>query len=408
MKLEIVCGFSCGISFFDPFFLQLCIYHTQNAVIMGPFVRKRNKLYNFAVNYSNMDLHFIINCIAGFSFLSSAGFMAFIRIPYAPVWRKLRWCKTFLSLTFLVVGLSCSKTVVFGLGSNPNIIQTSTLISASIQSLLFACTGISFLNPTFINRKWIWQNISAILFNAVLLILGLVFWRSYFRISALIAVCVYLSLWTSYQFIFYRLYRQCVANTDSLLDENSEHSYRWIKQFFVAVSALGITACIAPFMPIQVYDCWMLFAAGLYVYVILSFVNYWNHTASMVSSVYQYNQPVPEPVEAEEPDYKEFEEKLQKWIDQKEFVKNDVVSEALAESMDLSIAFFRSYFRNTGKTDFRQWRMKLRIEYACQIMKEHPEYSYDTIAEMTGICDRSNFSKTFKKITGKSPKEYLN
>ena len=108
-----------------------------------------------------MDLHFIINCIAGFSFLSSAGFMAFIRIPYAPVWRKLRWCKTFLSLTFLVVGLSCSKTVVFGLGSNPSIIQTSTLISASIQSLLFACTGISFLNPTFINRKWIWQNISA-------------------------------------------------------------------------------------------------------------------------------------------------------------------------------------------------------------------------------------------------------
>lgn len=353
-----------------------------------------------------MELHFIINCVAGFSFLSSAGFMAFVRIPYAPMWTNLRWCKTFLSFIFLVVGLSCGKTVFLGLGPNPQIIQTSTLISASIQSLLFACSGISFLNPTFIKRNWIVKNTSAIIINALLLIFGLLFWRDHFWISAVCACIIYLSLWTSYQFLFFKLYNECVENTDNLLDESSEHSYRWIKKFFIAVSVLGITACIAPFMPVIIYDIWMLFAALFYVYVILSFVNYWNHTASVVSSIYRHT-----PVETvkdltEEIDYKDFETKLQGWIDRKEFVKNDIVSETLAESMGVSIAFFRSYFRNTGKTDFRQWRMKLRIDYACQIMKEHPDYSYDAIAEMIGMCDRSNFSKTFKKITGKTPKEY--
>ena len=56
--------------------------------------------------------------------------------------------------------------------------------------------------------------------------------------------------------------------------------------------------------------------------------------------------------------------------------------------------------------DFRQWRTNLRMEYACSILREHPEYSYDAIAEMVGIGDRSNFTRTFKKITGITPKEY--
>lgn len=355
-----------------------------------------------------MDLHFIVNCIAGFSFLSSAAIMAFIRIPYAPMWTKLRWCKIFLSLTFLVVGLSCGKTVFFGLGPKPHIIQTSTLISASIQSFLLACTGISFISPTYINKKWALKNILLILLTTALLIFGLLFWEPYFWVFAVCACCIYLSQWTSFQFMFYKLYRDCVEKADDLLDENSEYSYRWIKEFFIAVSILGITACIAPFLPTVIYDCWMILAAVFYVYVVLNFVNYWNHTASVVSSIYRHNiaEPKQETIQSEDFDYKDFETKLQKWIDQKEFVKNDIVSETLAESMGVSIAFFRSYFRNTGKTDFRQWRMKLRIDYACQIMKEHPEYSYDTIAEMIGMCDRSNFSKTFKKVTGQTPKRY--
>ena len=66
----------------------------------------------------------------------------------------------------------------------------------------------------------------------------------------------------------------------------------------------------------------------------------------------------------------------------------------------------RIYFKRKYQSDFRQWRTRLRIEHACSIIKEHPDYSYDTIAEMVGIGDRSNFTRNFKKNTGMTPKEY--
>lgn len=363
-----------------------------------------------------IDFHFTANCVAAFSFVTSAIFLILFQIPATPVWSKLRRCKVYLSLTFLIVALACGKTVVFGLGTNPHIIQTSTLITACFQSLLFACTGVTFLRPDHIRRSWLFVNLTIILLNATQLICALIFWDNLFRISAALACVVYLSLWASYQVLFYRLYRQCIHHTDELTDENSEYNYRWIKYFFMAVSLLGITACIAPFMPVVVYDCWTLAAALFYIFVLISFVNYWNRSASLVLNLYAHAQMAypasPEPHEEQdergmEMDYTQLEERLEQWIRNKGFTRNDQVSEELAQSLGVNIATFRSYFRNTGKTDFRQWRMKLRINYACQIMREHPEYSYDTVAQMTGIGDRSNFLKMFKKVTGKSPKEFF-
>ena len=64
------------------------------------------------------------------------------------------------------------------------------------------------------------------------------------------------------------------------------------------------------------------------------------------------------------------------------------------------------YFRTEIGEDFRTWRLRLRIEEACRIMESDPDLSYEIVAEMSGINDRSNFKKTFTKIKGISPKEW--
>ena len=50
--------------------------------------------------------------------------------------------------------------------------------------------------------------------------------------------------------------------------------------------------------------------------------------------------------------------------------------------------------------------MCLRVEYACEIMRQHPDYTYSMVAEMVGIGDRSNFNKAFVKVKGMTPKEF--
>lgn len=372
-----------------------------------------------------MSLHYLVNCVAGFSFLSSAMFMALVHVPYAPMWSRLRKCKHYLSLVFLVVGLSCGKTIFLHLAPTPDIVVTSTLVSAGIQSLLFACTGITFVNPNWVNRGWICRNIALILTYSILLFMGLILWRPWFWISAIVACIIYFSLLISYQVAFFGQYNQCVRHTDTLTDEYSERRYAWIKHFFIAVSVLGVSAGIAPFLPTAYYDIWMLVAALFYVYVVLGFVNYLGNTAVLVNKVFNTDRrqeahdesllsknSVPsmlgqqQPAEADSIDFSDLESALERWVAEHGFVKNDLVSEDFAHSLGVNLATLRAYFSQKYQMDFRQWRNKLRIEYACQILRENPDYSYDAIAEMVGICDRSNFMRIFKKMTGQTPREY--
>lgn len=362
------------------------------------------------------SLHFVTNCVAAFSFLTSAVLMTLVRIPFVPMWKHLRRCKRYLSLIFLIVGLSCLKTVFFHLGSDTRIVVTSTLITAGLQSLLFACTGITFVNPSGMSRRWLTLNLLAIALYVIGLFLGLLIWQEWFWVTAIVACVIYFALLISYQFYFYREYNLCVNNTDSLTDEDSESRYAWIKRFFIAVTILGITAGIAPFMPTRVYDIWMLAAAAFYAYVVIQFVNYWSSTAQLVHKVYEASHNANTSTEtlaapphddvADTMDYTLLEEALKQWVAERGFVKNDLMSNEFAESLGVSITTLRAYFSKHYQTDFRQWRTQLRIEYACSILREHPDYSYDTISEMVGIGDRSNFTRNFKKIVGMTPREY--
>ena len=48
----------------------------------------------------------------------------------------------------------------------------------------------------------------------------------------------------------------------------------------------------------------------------------------------------------------------------------------------------------------------LRIDEAKRVMREHPEWNNEAIAQHCGFCDRSYFLRKFKEATGMSPNEY--
>lgn len=314
-----------------------------------------------------------------------------------------------LALVFLVVGLSCLKTVLFNLPSTHEIIQTSTLVSGSLQALLFCCTGVAFVAPRELSRRWVLPALVVLTANALQLVLVLVMWRDCFVVSLALALVIYLALFVFYQYKFYCNYHELIKVTDDVTDEDSAYSYRWIRTFYVMVSLLGLSVCVVIFLPVQAYDVWMLCAAVAYVYVTLCFVNYCYRTATVVNKVYDQAERVEETSLAAMSTGEAFdvlEANLAEWVDRKEFVKNDLVSETLAAELGVSLTVFRAYFKDRLCTEFRQWRMCLRVEYACEIMRQHPDYTYSMVAEMVGIGDRSNFNKAFVKVKGMTPKEF--
>lgn len=362
-----------------------------------------------------MNIHQVVNSIAAFSFLSSAFFLSMVNVSRRPEWKRMRRCRVYLVFVFLLVGLSCLKTIIFNLPTSHEVIQTSTLISGSLQALLLCCTGVTFVAPQVINRKFVATILLVIVANAWQMILSLVLWREYYVYSLVFSLLIYLSLLVFYQFKFYYNYRKLIEVTDDVTDEYSRYSYQWIKHFYVLVSMLGLSVCVVIFMPVAIYDLWMLCSAIVYVYVTLCFVNYYYRTSMVVTKVYNKvdEKVIHTPVSsietnilAADDEFALLEKNLAAWVERKGFVKNELVSEELANQLGVSLAVFRAYFKDRLHTDFRQWRMKQRIEYACEIIKQNPDYPYGVVAEMVGIGDRSNFNKAFMKIKGMSARDY--
>ena len=56
---------------------------------------------------------------------------------------------------------------------------------------------------------------------------------------------------------------------------------------------------------------------------------------------------------------------------------------------------------------FPDYIKKLRIEYALNIIKENPYLNVKEVADQSGFYSISSFERSFKSITGKTPKEYM-
>lgn len=67
-------------------------------------------------------------------------------------------------------------------------------------------------------------------------------------------------------------------------------------------------------------------------------------------------------------------------------------------------SFLRLFARHTGHTP-RAYLMHLRMEEACSLL-HHDEASLDEIAERTGFCDRSYFTRVFTRRMNCSPAHY--
>lgn len=50
--------------------------------------------------------------------------------------------------------------------------------------------------------------------------------------------------------------------------------------------------------------------------------------------------------------------------------------------------------------------MMIRIDYARQLLKSHPEMSVAAVGMRCGFSDQAYFSRQFKQMTGVSPSQY--
>lgn len=77
----------------------------------------------------------------------------------------------------------------------------------------------------------------------------------------------------------------------------------------------------------------------------------------------------------------------------------------IAKAFNFNYYYLSYYFNNHCKEGFSEYLNRIRIEKACDLLKENKRYVSE-ISSMIGYSDHSYFCRVFKKITGHTPSSY--
>ena len=115
----------------------------------------------------------------------------------------------------------------------------------------------------------------------------------------------------------------------------------------------------------------------------------------------------PEMVSEEVPgSYTEFIEKVDNWIKTDGYVQQGLTIKELSKILYTNRTYLSAYIKTTYKMTFREWITSLRLEYAKNILKKHPEINIQKLAESSGFLSRSNFIKLFSEKEGCTPAKW--
>lgn len=105
-------------------------------------------------------------------------------------------------------------------------------------------------------------------------------------------------------------------------------------------------------------------------------------------------------------DYTLFTEMQSKIIGEALFKSPDFNRDSIAEATGLSRAKVSQLISQFASLSPNEYINKLRVEYSVKMIKEHPEWTIDAIAESCGYVRRATYYSHFNKFFGISPAQY--
>lgn len=83
-----------------------------------------------------------------------------------------------------------------------------------------------------------------------------------------------------------------------------------------------------------------------------------------------------------------------------------ITLEEISQVANMSKNAFCRYFKKRTNKTFFQFLIEIRIENACKMIYNNPDYSISSISELCGFQNTANFNRKFKEIKGLTPSHY--
>lgn len=378
------------------------------------------------------DIHYLLTFASSSVILTLALLLKVILLPRTDPWRKLRMARKYLSLSYLILAGFGFLSVFMGNEANdPMLLAVSTLFIASFQALLFTATILVFIQPKFVQKRWVWGHFLAICIGGAVLFIALFYLpeRPFFFLLSVMTV-LYLLQQMYYVQMFRKQYKACIRQLEDYYDEDEDARLRWVKFSFYSALAIGLMALVAPFSGLWAYDGFVVLYTAYYAYMVARFYNYQIQAGFIISAVVplstgeglssdgsdtKYTDTKKNDTEYADTEYTDaecqekdrlFKERLEQWVTAKGYLQNDLSVDEIAGQLNTNRTYLRYYFRTYMHEDFRTWRSELRIREAKELLGKYPDMSLEKVGEMVGFNHRANFFQQFQKVTGISPTAY--
>jgi len=96
---------------------------------------------------------------------------------------------------------------------------------------------------------------------------------------------------------------------------------------------------------------------------------------------------------------------VERWLASEGYLQAGITSAMAANAMNVPRYQLTAWVRAEGHLSFTKWIIALRIEEAKRLLKEHPDWNNETVADHCGF-NRTHFQRLFKQATGVAPAEY--
>ncbi|MGI6572382.1 MAG: helix-turn-helix domain-containing protein [Fermentimonas sp.] len=330
---------------------------------------------------------------------------------------NLRLSRGFIAGAYFMLAISLFLSFFYAENSDSRHIEIITPAVSALQSMFFTYTLLSILQPTYVTRRQILWHIT-IISGTIILYLATALSIENYRLVVNIGVLSYICLLFFYTRLFIKKYALSLKQLEDYYDEDEQGRLSWVKTSFFAALSIGVIASVSTYFPIWI-DYWFVISyLVFYTWFVIRFSNYVTKIDFYLSATTSKSEQVstitrgPEQLLSESPTEKDsskeakLKNSLEQWVLNEEYMRGDISTEEIVNLLGTDLTFFRGYFRDHMSSDFRTWRIQLRIRKAQELIADYPEVSLNQIAQQVGFVSRSNFYLYFKKITGQSPADY--
>lgn len=348
-------------------------------------------------------------------------YFLFAKTPEKIIFKNYLRSRQIMGIAMLL--LSANYSVHFFFGIRFKNADSAILMNMSTYFLcysLFSSALIMLLDRFYITKRRVWTHIIlwiifSTLSGVVLFLLPSGIMQK-FSLFALAAWLVVFGVVLARRVII--AYRRAIRIFNETQADDIGAYIEWLSIFTYWALIFGVGCGLLTFLPDEYVFIWILSSIPFYSYLFYSYQNYLLFYEQVENAFEQDIQSEEELLTNSETEHEivsekevsksntEFIERVGNWIKTDGYVQQGLTIKELSEILYTNRTYLSAYIKTTYKMTFREWITSLRLEYAKNILKEHPEINIQKLAESSGFLSQSNFIKLFSEKEGCTPAKW--